>query len=89
MIEKFTTWVASNWKYLNVAIKFDKEDRVNAIKTGIPVPNPYGNLKNWFQLFGFGTLILFTSVFIIWKLINPPAGVKRSHHGINKYGIRY
>jgi len=89
MFKNFSSWLVTNWKYLNTAIKLDQEDNEKAKSTGQPLAMPQGNIKNWFKLFGFGTIILITSVFVIWEIIKPRPSYTKSHHGINKYGERY
>ena len=91
MIDSFIVWLKNNWTYLKVAIYFDEEDIKNSKVSNAPLPNKLSNFKNWFRIFGFGTLILLTSIVIVWKLIQPeykPAKY-RSHHGVNKFGKRY
>jgi hypothetical protein len=94
IIKRFGLWVVTMWKYFFTALEFDREDNKRAKETGIPVPNKWANLENWFKLFGTGFLILVCAGVIIWQFIKPPARRKysypgRSHHGYNRDGKRY
>lgn len=92
MLTKLKDHLTEMWKYFFTAIKFDREDKALAASSGVPVPNPNGNIKNWFKTFGFTLVVIIIALSVIWEIIFGKRRKKRSkfnHHGINVYGIKY
>jgi hypothetical protein len=90
LIEKAGKHFSTMWSYFKFAVREDQADKKLSIETGSPVPNPNGNVKNWIKIFGvtaFGLIVLF--FVLIYKLTSHKPALKKSHHGINKYGERY
>ena len=91
MFEKLKNHLIEMWKYFFTALEFDRQDKELSRSSGVPVPMPNGNLKNWFRIFGITLLIIVIIIFGLWNIVIGPKTKKQkvSHHGINKYGERY
>lgn len=80
------------YNYFFTSLKLDKEDNAIARSSGVSVPNPNANIKNWIKTFGLGLVVLGLTALGFWSVIRKrphDSRVKRSHHGINQYGERY
>lgn len=92
-MKKFWDKLVAGWNYFFTALKLDQEDKVKSLETGIPVPNPGANLKNWWKLFGIFFVLVSLCLFVLMRILNPKftgyVDKRKNHHGINRRGERY
>jgi uncharacterized membrane protein YiaA len=88
---KLRDYLTGMYKYFFTALALDNQDRSESKRTGVPVPNPGANFKNFLKLFGVALIIILLVCVGIWNsfIVSPKKKAKFNHHGINQYGKRY
>ena len=90
MIKKLWIHLVTMWEYFFTSLKLDQEDRERAASEGVKLPVFFGNLQNWFKIFGLTLFVIIIIIFSLQGAVKPRKQKKYySHHGVNRYGERY
>ena len=81
------------WQELQKALQQEKFDAANAKLEGIKIKTG-GNVIAWLRKYWATWVVWLVAVVIIWKALNykTPSRYRdgrKSHHGINRYGVPY
>jgi hypothetical protein len=74
---------------LRKAFEMDAEREKLIRGSGKEDPTPRKNVKAWFKTGWVNVVVWLLAAAIVWKFLEPKKAPKRSHHGVNKFGVPY
>jgi len=77
------------FKAMRRAFEMDAERAKLLRDSGREDPTPNKNVKEWWKNGWKNVLIWAITALIVWAAIQPKKDKRRSHHGVNKFGVPY